>query len=168
MPREKPRKTLEASAYASGVYSQFREQAQRYEELLTHLLSVQAQVDLAERNLCNTRDHLRMMVAKPEVNTQAAWKDALGRFRFLGYRLADACTDLLQQKKSMTFDQLLDGLNSGQFRFRSGHPLREIHAALLRNPNISREGDVWTWTGPPSGEQQTKLKLMPSDKAVAN
>jgi len=152
--------TLEASAYATGVYEQLVEQHGRHNLLLVELMTAQAKVELSEKNLCTTRDHLAMMTAKPEVILKSEWKTALAMVRFVGWRLSDACAALLQQHRKLAFADLLGKLNDGNYRFRTGSPLREIHAAVLRHPNIKREGDLWMWTGPEKGQKQIRLRLL--------
>ena len=49
----------------------------------------------------------------------------------------------------MTVEEIESALNDGQFRFRTGHPKREIHGALLRQRVVSRnrENETWEYVG---------------------
>lgn len=152
--------TMEADAYLMGLYTAFAEQAKQYELRTNELLQLEARVDIAEKNLRVTRDHLAMSVQRAEgIVPPRAWSAALAKVRFVGMRLADACVELLREKQRMTPRELLEGLNSGMFRFRTSAPLREIHGALLRHPNVRRSDDQqhWLWMG--DGDQLA-LKLV--------
>lgn len=48
--------------------------------------------------------------------------------------------ELLQEQSPLSTEQLRDQLDLGQFRFRSGTPLREVNAALIRNARVTRIG----------------------------
>jgi hypothetical protein len=149
--------TTEATAYLSGVFREFHKQSDRYNQLTAQLLSQEAQIELAEKTLCLTRDHLAMMIEKTEGAKPNDWSKVLREVRFVGVRLADACGVLLQEHKRLTPEQILGGLNDGMFRFRTNSPLREIHAALLRQSFAKKVGTSYVWVG--SAEQQMPLRL---------
>lgn len=157
--------TMEADAYLMGLYTAFKDQAGQYEQLTAELLHLEARVDMAEKNLRLTRDHLAMSVERAEgIVPPRAWSAALAKVRFVGMRLADACVELLREKHSMKPRELLEALNSGMFRFRTSAPLREIHGALLRHPNVRRTDDQgWIWMG--EGDQLS-LKLVRGEPSV--
>lgn len=144
----KKRPTSEALSWVRGLYDEFADQVVRYHELTAHLLSLQARVELVEKNLCVTRDHLALQIEKAEEGMPAAWSEKLTLTRFVGMRLSDACIELLRQHKHLTHVEMLNALNMGMFRFRTNAPGREIHGALLRQPDIKRVSDGWLWTGP--------------------
>lgn len=154
--------TLEPWAYLSGVFQEFEGQRKHNFELIRGLMTLRGKVELSEKNLSTTRDHLAMLIDKAEVPIPKEWKQALASVRFVGWRLADACVVLLQEKRELTFEPLLDLLNSGNYRFRTTSPLREIHAAVLRHPHIQREGNLWKWTGPEKGQKQLQLLKAPA------
>ena len=79
------------------------------------------------------------------------------KIRFVGVRLADACQALLQEKKKLTPEQLLSALNDGMYRFRTNSPLREIHAALLKQTWADKVGAAYVWKG--GTEQQMPLRM---------
>lgn len=158
---EKPNQYListEANAFLNGLYREFREQAKRYHDLTAELLSLEARIELAEKTLCLTRDHLAMTIARTDSSTPRDWDEALRSTRFVGVRLADACMALLQENKKMTPQEILVGLNKAMFRFRTNSPLREIHAALLRQNFAKKVGPSWVWTGKAGHQLPLRLR----------
>lgn len=155
------RTTVESTYFLRGLWTEFHDQVHKYGDLTATLREMEARVELAEKTLCLTRDHLAMTVEKTECAVPNDWGKVFNSVRFVGVRLTDACITLLREHKRLTQTELLENLNSGMFRFRTNAPLREIHAALLRQrQNVKREGDTWIWTGPEHGEVQTRLRLM--------
>src|SRR6266566_1949448 len=90
------RVALEATAYLRGLFQEFEQQKQRYAALTADLLSLEARIELAEKTLCLTRDHLAMAIEKTDSGVPTDWTKILNRVRFVGMRLADACVALLQ------------------------------------------------------------------------
>lgn len=154
---EKINYTTEATAYLGGLFGEFQEQTKKYHSLTHHLLSLEAQIELAEKTLCLMRDHLAMAIEKTEGALPNDWEKVLHKVRFVGVRLADACNVLLQGKKKLTPEQLLHELNDGMYRFRTNAPLREIHAALLKQTFVEKRGSIYVWLGTP--EQQMPLRM---------
>jgi hypothetical protein len=154
----KPCPTSEATGYVNGLYSEFHQQVERYHSLTQHLLEMEARVELAEKQLCLTRDHLAMVVKSTDCAAPRDWRKAFESVRFVGYRLVDACTELLQENKKMTSNALLDALNHRMFRFRTSAPFREIHAAMLRQTSVKRTDDVWEWIG--TAPEQERFRLV--------
>jgi hypothetical protein len=150
--------TSESTAFLNALNHEFVDQVQRYHELTNQLLQIEARVELAEKQLCLTRDHLAMVVAKTEGAMPHDWESTLKQVRFVGLRLADACVTLLRERGKLTAEQFLDELNAGMFRFTSNTPFREIHAALLKQRNVKRTKEGWAWTAPK--EDPTGLELM--------
>lgn len=150
-PKEHPpaprTQTNEATSYLGGLFAAFHEQTQQYAQLTSQLLHLEARIELAEKTLSLTRDHLNMTINQTDSAAPHAWDKVLLSVRFVGVRLADACTALLKEKKKLTPDELLSGLNSGMYRFRTNSPLREIHAALLKQSSVKRVGQYWLWSG---------------------
>jgi hypothetical protein len=138
---------LEATSFLSGLFEEFQEQKARYAHMTGSLLSMEARIELAEKTLCLTRDHLAMSIEKTDSAVPHDWTDILNSVRFVGMRLADACMTLLQEHGKMTPKEICTALNNGMFRFRTNSPLREIHAALLRQQSAKRVGNAWVWTG---------------------
>lgn len=149
--------TTEAAAFLGGLFGEFKEQTEKYHHLNARLLALEAQVELAEKTLCLIRDHLELTISKTEGAPPRDWETEFHKVRFVGVRLADACKALLQEKKKLTPDQLLDGLNEGMFRFRTNSPLREIHAALIRPTFAVKKGNTYHWIG--TAEQQIPLRM---------
>jgi len=133
----------ESNSYLAGLFEELRQQAAKYQALTGQFLSLEARVGLAEKTLCLTRDHLVMEIGKSDSSTPRDWVATLNGFRFAGVRLVDACMTLLQENKVMTPQELLVSLNRGMFRFRTSSPLREIHAALLRQNFAKKEDQSW-------------------------
>ena len=152
--------STESNAYLNGLFSELVQQMNRYGELTRGLLSLQARIELAEKTLCLTRDHLAMSIQNTDSATPREWGPILSGVRFAGVRLADACAMLLQEKKRATPEELLIGLNKSMYRFRTNSPLREIHAALLRQSFAKREGKTWVWTGTPEKQLPMRLRVV--------
>ena len=57
----------------------------------------------------------------------------------------------------MTVAEIETALNDGQFRFRTGHPKREIHGALLRQRLVRRDADAETWEFVDEEEQAAQM-----------
>jgi hypothetical protein len=142
--------TLESGAYLDGLFKDFAEQVQRYKMLTHALMELEARLDLGEKTLCLTRDHLELALKNTEgaENRLSEFRHQAARVRFVGARLTDACTAILKEHRKITPQKLLDAVNEGTFRFRTNAPLREIHAALLRHPDVKREGQYYNWNGP--------------------
>lgn len=153
-------RTHESTMFLNGLFEELAEQKNKYCALTGHLLALEARIELAEKTLCLTRDHFAMTVAKTQDAMPQDWNRVLSGVRYVGVRLADACSQSLQEHKKMTPEELLRDLNNGMFRFRTNSPLREIHAALLRHPHVKREKGNYTWVAPPNAEQITmRLKV---------
>lgn len=138
---------LEATAFLRGLFVEFQAQRERYANMTDALLSLEARIELAEKTLCLTRDHLAMSIERTDSAIPQDWTNILNSVRFVGMRLADACMTLLREHDKMTPKEILSALNSGMFRFRTNSPLREIHAALLRQNSAKKVGGAWVWTG---------------------
>ncbi len=151
IPRD--HRTHESTAFLRGLFSELREQQAKYCDLTGQLLGLEARIELSEKTLCLTRDHFAMTVAKTEDALPNDWSKVLQSVRYVGVRLADACVKSLEEHKKMTPEQLLRDLNDGMFRFRTNSPLREIHGALLRNPNVKRSSGSYVWIAPPEAKQ---------------
>jgi hypothetical protein len=150
--------TTEATAYLGGLFHEFHKQTEHYQGLTGQLLSLEARIELAEKTLCLTRDHLAMSIGKTECAIPNNWDKVLHSVRFVGVRLADACRILLQERKKMTQEEILNGLNNGMFRFRTNSPYREIHAALLKQSFAQKTGATYTWIGNPESQMPFRLR----------
>ncbi len=148
-------RTYESTAYLGGLFTQFNDQKKKYHILIGQLMGLEAQTELAEKTLSLARDHFAMTVEKTQDAIPNDWSKDLNSVRYVGVRLADACTNSLREHKRMTPEQLLRDLNDGMFRFRTNSPLREIHGALLRHPHVKREKGAYIWVAPPDAEQIT-------------
>lgn len=159
MPKKEPTTTLESNAYLEGLFSDFAQQMRRYHDLTAAQLGIEARLELAEKTLILTRDHLKMALDTSESSERnaflARWKEQSKNVRFVGMRLLDVCVGLLQEHKKLSPQRLLDLVNAGTFRFRTNSPLREIHAALLRHPGVKREKNCYIWAARDQ-EQTTK------------
>lgn len=140
--------TSEASAYLSGLFEELKQQSAKYQSLTNALLALEARVELAEKTVSLTRDHLMSEIAHSDSSTPRDWVSTLNNFRFVGVRLVDACMTVLEEGKRMTPQEILVALNRGMFRFRTSSPLREIHAALLKQGFAKKEDAVWVWNSP--------------------
>jgi hypothetical protein len=149
--------SMESTSFLGGLFCELHEQVHKYQGLTQELLSLEARIELAEKQLCLARDHFEMTIDKTESALPNDWQKIFQSIRFVGVRLADACQVLLQERKKLTPQQFLRGLNDGMFRFRTNSPLREIHAALIKQPWQNKVGDSYVWMGNP--EQQMPLRM---------
>lgn len=138
-------RTNERMGFVEGLFGELESQLTRYLGCVRDHQRLQAQIEVVEHGLQTTRDYIRTQLADTEEEVPVDWEMLLRRVRFVGYRLGDACVEIIKAEGSIGAHELLDGLNNGQFRFRTGHPLREIHAALLRHPHVYREDDHWVY-----------------------
>ena len=147
MPKKEPTTTLESNAYLEGLFSDFAQQMRRYHDLTAAQLGIEARLELAEKTLILTRDHLKMALDTSESSERnaflARWKEQSKNVRFFGMRLLDVCVGLLQEHKKLSPQRLLDLVNAGTFRFRTNSPLREIHAALRGTQASARRPLIW-------------------------
>ena len=81
------------------------------------------------------------------------WNKRLSEAQFVGLRLAESCLEILRERKKAKPDELRDALNHGTYRFRTSAPLREIHAALLKQTAIKKVGETWVYVGEPKPSQ---------------
>ena len=164
MAKKQRTRTLESAAYLEGLFSDFEQQRHRYHELTTHLMGLEARLELYEKTLILTRDHVEMALDTAECGERdqyiARWKKESRKVRFVGMRLVDACVTALKEHHKLTPEKLLDAINEGTFRFRTNSPLREIHAALLRHPHVKRDGNYYIWNAP--AEEQITMRLRES------
>ncbi len=154
--------TSESNAYLEGLFEEFQAQLGRYHDLTTHHREIEARVELTEKTLSLTRDHLAEMIEKVEFATPRDWTKSLNQVRYVGVRLVDACTELLRERGRMTVAELVAALNERMFRFRTNSPPREIHAAVLRQRHtIRKTADGWEWIGPREPRKsKNRLKLV--------
>ena len=168
MPKDPPRRNLpttESTAFLSGLYQEFLEQSRRYHDMNAHLLEMTAKVELAEKQICLTRDHLLMVAQRTEGAIPQDWNKTLQSVRFVGVRLADACVALLRERRKLKHQELLDALNLGMYRFRTNTPFREIHGALLRQRQVKRTDEGWEWIGPDKNQMPLRLVKPRAEKA---
>jgi len=149
--------SMESTSFLGGLFRELHEQVHKYQGLTQELLSLEARIELAEKQLCLIRDHFEMTIDKTESALPNDWQKIFQSVRFVGVRLGDACQVLLRERKKLTPQQFLRGLNEGMFRFRTNSPLREIHAALLQQTWAKKAEDSYVWMGNP--EQQMPLRM---------
>ena len=159
--REPVSNTNETHGYLSGMYSDFNQQVSGYVEAVHQYHFMAARVELAEKNLRNTREHFAAVIAKCKDSVPEDWSVALARARFVGARLSEACMELLQEHRRLRPQKLLELLNKGQYRFRTPTPFREIHGALVKQSWAGRDGEDYVWTGP-----DPQLQLIRADSGV--
>src|SRR5438067_5009105 len=147
--------TLERASYLSGLYEELNDQCHRYVTLLDEWHRLQGRIEVAERALRTTRDHLWDTLSEVsddpfnDPDMPKDWISTLYHVRFIGMRAADAIMEVLKEhEQPVTTDELLECLNRGNFRFRTTTPLREIHAAMMRQSHVRRDGDTWIYEPP--------------------
>lgn len=141
-------RTTERVGFVNGLFEELQEQLEKFLTLVQELAVIQARVQVVEQNLEATRNMIHAQLNDTEEETPEDWEESLQKVRFVGVRLGDACVQVLKERKVLTTDELRRLLDYGQFRFRTGFPLREMNAALLRHPRIHRKGDTWTYKTP--------------------
>lgn len=143
--------TLEANAYLDGMFHDFTSEIERYQEFTSHMMQLEARIELSEKRIALTRDELNLALKTaeggPDHQRMAQFRELSSKVQFVGMRLVDACTTVLKKHGRLTPEKLLDAINEGTFRFRTNAPRREIHAALLRHPTVERRGNCYVWTG---------------------
>jgi hypothetical protein len=137
--------TLERQAFVDGLFAELKHLLDHHLRMVREHAGLQAKIMITEKNIKFTKEHLFMLLSDTPEQVPKNWEKTLENVRFIGARLGDACLTILKEKKSVTTDEMLGALNNGQFRFRTGYPLREIHAALLRHPDVRRENDLWIY-----------------------
>ena len=157
--------TIERQGFVDGLFNELNQQLDRYLDTVRKMAELQASIMIVERNLRLTRDHLWMVLGDTEDEVPSDWQKTLYKIRFVGARPGDACLEILKAYKSLTTQQMLEELNSGQFRFRTGSPLREINAALLRQPLVRKEDDLWIYEEPKKATKRAISKKV--DQKVA-
>src|SRR5687768_7834442 len=77
--------TYETNSYLQSVYLALHEDFQKYHGLIKEEMMVQARLELAEKTVCLTRDHLVLTVAQAECAAAPhEWEPLLNMIRFVG------------------------------------------------------------------------------------
>lgn len=139
--------SLEEMSYISGLYNEFLFEKAHYHELVSQLMEAQGRVELAEGRLRLTRDHMIHRIGRSPLLAPKEWREQFLDVQFVGVRAGDACLMVLSEKGNASTEELVEALNNGGFRFRSNAPAREVHAAMIRQPNVRKEGEQWVYTG---------------------
>jgi hypothetical protein len=130
------------------LFATFHGTFAKYNELLAAEREIQARLETAEKTVALTRDHLIDSLRNADdAATPDEWKPLLDGVRFVGVRLVDACLTLLQEHGRLGSNGLLERLVAGGFRFRTASPLREIHAAMLKQQTARKAGNEYVWLG---------------------
>ena len=152
--------TLERRAYVNGLFQELMPQLHHHKEVAQQMLGLQAQIGLTERSLRVTRDHLLDVLSHTNEEVPPEWHEILDTVQFVGVRLGDACVQVLRKRESLAVHELLHELNEGQMRFRTGTPLKEITAALLRQPRVRRDGDHWVYVPEEQPSDETEKEAV--------
>lgn len=138
--------SAERMGFMNGLIAQLREQMDRYTQLVEKMAEIEARLAVSERTIQTTRDFiLQEQQENPAEMRPASYATIMASVRYIGVRIGTACVDALRDLGSASTEELEDHLNGGGFRFRSGTPLREINAALMRHPRARRIDDKWTY-----------------------
>lgn len=144
-------KTLERASFVRGQFTELRHHFEHYQALAAELLELEGRAELCERTLMSSRDHLIESMAQSQMSGEDVpdeWQEVLAQIRFVGARLGDACMTILRERGTLTTDELMKALNDGEYRFRTPTPRKEIHAAMMRQPNVNRVDDTWVYEAP--------------------
>lgn len=145
--------SVERMGFVDGLLKELMAQTKHHISLVQQLAELQARTAISERSLCLTRDHLLSTLESTKEDVPLNWREATSRVRFVGARLGDAAMEVLRSHTHpLTVEAVEAALNEGQFRFRTGHPKREIHAALLRQRAAQRNAEDDTWEYVPGKE----------------
>ena len=141
--------SLERQEFIQGLFEELDGQLHRHLAAVAQLSRLQGRIDVSERALVATRDHLlSALESTVEESVPEGWQEVLDRVRFIGARIGVACAYLLERHGPLTMAELHARLNDGQFRFRTSTPLREINAALIRNSRARKDGEQWSYVPP--------------------
>lgn len=149
--------TLERQGFVVGLFRELQEQYNAYAALTRERFELEARLEVRERSLKATRDHLKAVMDTSEGDPPDEWDGVLCKVRFVGVRLADACIELLKEHSSMTLEELVKALNDGHFRFRTSSPLREVNAALMRQHQAQRKDNHWVYKAPQAKPGKRKV-----------
>jgi hypothetical protein len=142
-----PTASLEELSFMNGLYREFIDEKHRYHQLTAALMEAQGRVELAEGRLRLTRDHMLNRFSRAPMLAPQNWREEFLNVRFVGVRVGDACLSVLAEEGKATTEGLVQALNEGGFRFRTNAPAREVHAALIRQPQVTKKRNEWVFTG---------------------
>ena len=125
------------------MLAELRERAERHAAAVAEAERLERGVAQGERRLAAAGKHLLSALEAEGIDAPAGWRDALLRARMAGASAGEACAILLEEHGPATTAGLKTMLERSGFRFRSATPLREIHAALIRNARVRRDGALW-------------------------
>ena len=126
-----------------GMFAELRERAERHAAAAAEAERLERVVAHGERRLAAAGEHLLAVLEAEGMEAPAGWRDALLRARMAGASAGEACAILLEEHGPATAAGLKTMLERAGFRFRGAAPLREIHAALIRNSRVRRDGGLW-------------------------
>ena len=125
------------------MIAELRERAERYAAAAAEAERLERRIAQGERRLAAAGEHLLSALEADGAEAPAAWRSALLRARMAGASAGEACAILLAEHGPLTTSGLRTELERAGFRFRGATPLREIHAALIRNSRVRRDGARW-------------------------
>ena len=145
--------TYERTSFIRGLITEFEQQTKRYVDAVGKLQEAQAHVALAERMVVATRDAVReFMEDTGDEIVPPNWEDILDTVRFVRVRITDACVELLRDRGPRDTNELVTLLNSGQFRFNTPTPRREVHASLINQKRARRVDGKWEYVPEEEGD----------------
>ncbi len=134
-----PTGTLERHRFVEGLFDELESLIHRHLQLVGELSDVMGRLEVIERAVQLSRDHLLATLEQTDEELPRNWRKVLDQVRFVGMGTAAACLTVLQEHNKLSSDELIDALNEGNYRFRTPYPMREINAALMRHPNVRRD-----------------------------
>ena len=145
----RPAPSLERQEFVEGLFEELHQQLHQHKQRVAEVSRLRGRIEVGERALIAAREHLlAVLESTADEHVPDGWPEVLAEVRFVGVRLGVACADLLEEHGPLTTEELHAHLNSGQFRFRSSTPLREIHGALIRNSRARKDDDRWHYVPP--------------------
>jgi len=128
--------------------------------------SRRAAADKAELELSQTERKLGTAEAFMEILRERYGLQAVATpsMRFERLALREAALIVIEEKGSITPQQLVAELQAGGFQF-GNHPLRRLHAALLHQKRaIKDQSGAWRWTAP----DQAQFPLIAEGKEASD
>jgi len=130
--------------------------------------SRRAAADKAELELSETEPKLRTAEAFLQLVRERYGlpPEAKPSTHFEGLPLREAALTVIEERGSITAQQLIAELQAGGFQF-DDHPRRQLHAALIHQKQASKDSaGTWRWVAPAQGTLplETKGKEVSGEK----
>jgi hypothetical protein len=114
------------------------------------LEKAKSEYDFAERRLVLANERYRVEhLAHPDPLSEGVipleLSHVLETVQYLGFSLKAACRWVLEGFGAASAEEIADRLEEGGFQFKSDVPVREVHAALLKQPWAKKNQETGMW-----------------------